>query len=293
MTMWKRWISLILALGIFTAMAMGSSSDTDTGTTNPIADAETAATEQEVTIEEQVLLDRDGVKITAMEYVEDDIFGAGIKVLVENTTDKDLGVGCKALIVNDFMISDLFSSTVAAGKKANETIYLSGSALEAAGITNVGQIEIYFYVYSADTYDTIFEADPVTIKTSSFDIMDSTPSEEGIVLYEGNGVKIVGKYVDEDSFWGTGVLLYLENNTDKKLVFSCEDMSINGFMVNPVFYGEVYAGRKAVDEITIFSSDLESNNITAIEEIEVKFHIYNSDTYDTLVETDPIKITVE
>ena len=63
-------------------MAMGSSSDTDTGTTNPIADAETAATEQEVTIEEQVLLDRDGIKITAMEYVEDDIFGAGIKVLL-------------------------------------------------------------------------------------------------------------------------------------------------------------------------------------------------------------------
>ena len=43
-------------------------------------------------------------------------------------------VGCKALIVNNYMISDLFASEIAAGKKANEVMYLSNSQLKAAGI---------------------------------------------------------------------------------------------------------------------------------------------------------------
>ncbi len=288
-------ISLIAALAIFAGMALGSSSDT--GETKPISGGENTPTENAVTnakttIEQQTLLDRDGLKITATEFVEDSIWGEGIKVLIESSADKDLGVNCKAVIVNDYMISDLFSSTIAAGKKANETIYLSSSALEAAGITNVGKIELYFHVYDADTYSGIFDADPVTIQTSAFENMDSQPEDTGNVLFEKDGIKIVGKYVNEDSFWGTAVLLYLENATGQNLTFACEDMSINGFMVDPLFYGEVYAGKKAVEEITILSTDLEENGITAIEELEVKFRIYNTETYDTVVETDPISIAV-
>jgi len=291
----KKIVSLIVALAIFAGMALGSSSDT--GETKPISGGESEATEnaavnEKTTIEQQVLVDRDGLKITAMEFVEDSIWGEGIKVLLENTSQKDLGVNCKAVIVNDYMISDLFSSTIAAGKKANETIHLSSSGLEAAGITNIGKIELYFHVYDSDTYDGIFDADPVTIQTSAFESMDSQAENTGNVLFEKDGIKIVGKYVEEDSFWGTAVLLYIENATDKNLTFSCEDMSINGFMVDPVFYAEVYAGKKAVEEITIFSTDLEENNISAIEELEVKFRVYNTESYDTVVETDPITINV-
>lgn len=287
----KKIISVIATLAIFAGMALASSSDN--GETKPISDgAENVATSEKITIEQQVLLDRDGLKITATEFVEDFIWGEGIKVLIESSAERDLGVNCKAVIVNDYMISDLFSSTIAAGKKANETIYLSSSALEAAGITNIGKVELYFHVYNPDTYEGLFDADPVTIQTSAFDNMDNQPEDAGNVLYEQEGIKIIGKYVNEDSFWGTAVLLYLENSTQKNVTFSCEDMSINGYMVEPLFYAEVFSGKKAVDEITIFSTDLEENNITEIETIEVKFRIFNSESYDTIVETDPIEITL-
>ena len=65
-------------------------------------------------------------------------------------------------------------------------------------------------------------------------------------------------------------------------------MSINGFMINPLYSTTVNGGKMSLDDITILSSDLESNGIESIEEVELKFHIYDADTYGTIVDTDPI-----
>jgi hypothetical protein len=48
-----------------------------------------------------------------------------------------------------------------------------------------------------------------------------------------------------------------------------------------------------MDTITLFSDDLEENDITSVEEIELKFRIYNSDTYDDIDETDAITFSVK
>jgi len=247
----------------------------------------------DVSIEEQVLVDQDGIKITALEYVKDSIWGDGIKVLIENETDKDVMVGCNALIVNDYMINDLFASEVAAGKKSNETIYLSSSELKAAGIDTVGRIEIYFHVYDTDSYDKIFDSDCVTIETSAIDSIDTTANDEGTELYNDGGIRIIGKTVDENSFWGTAILLYIENQSGNNVGISVDDLSINGFMFTPYFSTTVYDGKKCIDDITIMSSELEENGIESIDEVELKFRVYNSDSYETIAESDPITFSAK
>ena len=247
----------------------------------------------DVSIEEQVLVDQDGIKITALEYVKDSIWGDGIKVLIENETDKDVMVGCNALIVNDYMINDLFASEVAAGKKSNETIYLSSSELKAAGIDTVGRIEIYFHVYDTDSYDKIFDSDCVTIETSAIDSIDTTANDEGTELYNDGGIRIIGKTVDENSFWGTAILLYIENQSGNNVGISVDDLSINGFMLTPYFSTTVYDGKKCIDDITIMSSELEENGIESIDEVELKFRVYNSDSYETIAESDPITFSAK
>ena len=240
-----------------------------------------------VTIDEQVLFEQDGLKVTATEYVTDSIWGDGIKLLLENDGSTDVGVGCNALIVNDYMITDLFSSTVAAGKKANETLYLSSTGLQAAGIDTVGKIEVYFHTFDPDTFMTIKDVDCVTIQTSGFDTMDTTPNDAGQELYNENGIRIIGKYVDESSFWGAAVLLYIENNSGRNVIIQCDDMSINGFMITPFFSSTVYDGKKAIAEITLMSSELEENGIASVEEIELKFRFVD-DNFTSLAESDVI-----
>jgi hypothetical protein len=70
-------------------------------------------------------------------------------------------------------------------------------------------------------------------------------------------------------------------------------MSINGFMVTPLFSSTVNSGRMALDDITILSSDLEDNDIEVIEDIELIFNILNSNTYETIVDTDPISFSTK
>lgn len=49
----------------------------------------------------------------------------------------------------------------------------------------------------------------------------------------------------------------------------------------------------AVDELTIFSSDLEENNITSVDEVELKFSVMDNDSYQSLFKTDSISFTTK
>lgn len=244
-----------------------------------------------VTINQQVLVDQNNVRITALEYVTDRIWGDGIKILIENNLSQSISVGCKELIVNDYMITDLFSASVAAGKKSNEVIYLSSSELKASGIDTVGKIELYFTVYDPSTFQDIFETGAVTIKTSAYASMDTVPNDGGAVLYNKGGIKIVGKAVDKNSFWGTAIVFYCENNSGRNVTISASDVSINGYMMDPFFSMTVYNGKKAIDDMSIFSEDLKKNGITSINNVELRFNIYEEDTFRTIEETDVIRFS--
>lgn len=269
--------------------------ETEAGTDTPATEAPAQAPEKsgDITIEETKLIDQDGIIITAKSYESDLFMGDGIKLLLENNSDKDVMVGCNALIVNNYMINDLFACELAAGKKANETMYLSSTELKAAGIDSVGQVEIYFHVYDNATWDTIFDSEQVLIKTSAYDNMDVTADESGVELYNKNGIRILGKTVDENSFWGKAILLYAENESKKNVTISCDDLSINGFMMDPLFSCTVYSGKKAFNEITLMSSDLEANGIETVEDVELKFHIFDAKTFDTIDNSDAIKFSAQ
>ena len=298
-------LALVLSIIAITFTLLGCSSDTgqkksiaapgsapETGGGAESSGTGTDQTSADESINEQVLVDQDGIKITATEYVTDSIWGDGIKLMVENNSTKDYTIGCDALIVNDYMITDLFSADVAAGKKSNEVMYLSSTELKAAGIDTVGQIEMYFHAYDSN-WDNLFKNVYSKLEASEFANMDTTPNDEGQELYNANGVRIVGKTVDENSFWGTAILLYIENTSGQNVGINVDNMSINGYMMTPLFSTTVYDGKKSIDDITIMSSDLEANGITSVDQVELKFHVYNAESYDTIADSDAITFTAQ
>jgi len=261
-----------------TSSSSGASSD----------DSGDSAAKADITIEPQVLIDEDGLKVTAQEYVSDDIWGDSVKLLIENNGSSDIGLGCDAIAVNDYMVTNFFSATVAAGKKSNETLDLSSQDLEAAGIKNIGQIEAYFHTFDPDTYMTQKDYPVSVIKTSAFDQMDIPVNDDGTGLYNANGIRIVGKTVDENSFWGAAVLLYIENNSGQNVTIQCDDLSINGFMLTPMFSCDIINGKKALDTIDLSSTELEENGIESIDEVELKFVIFNTESWSDIDRTDAI-----
>ena len=83
--------------------AAGSGQDSSGGN-----GSDSASKGADTTIEEQVLYDGDGIRITAKEYVTDSIWGDGIKVLLENDTDNDImGMSAASRSISTLMIRTL------------------------------------------------------------------------------------------------------------------------------------------------------------------------------------------
>ena len=84
-----------------------------------------------VTIEETVLLDESGIKITAT-GLEDGWLGTDLKLLIENNGDTNVTVQARNSSVNGFMVDTMMSEDVVAGKKANTTLTFSTGGLKEA-----------------------------------------------------------------------------------------------------------------------------------------------------------------
>ncbi|MGN1418144.1 MAG: hypothetical protein ACI4W6_02325 [Acutalibacteraceae bacterium] len=244
-----------------------------------------------VAINEQVLFENDKYKITATSLDEDGFFGADINVLIENNSDKSITVQAESCSVNGIMVDAIFSADIAAGKKDNNSITLSSTDLEAANITTIKDIELVLSIYDFDSWDAIVKSEKIKIQTTADNSYVQPVDDSGFLAYEDDNVKIVVKKLNSsDSFWGSDLYLYIENNSDKSLTVQANDVSVNGFMVDPMFSCEIDAGKKAFDTISFFETDLENNSITDITNIELKFHIIDTETFDTVKDTDAIEI---
>ena len=178
-------------------------------------------------------------------FSNDSIFGPGLKVLIENNSDKAVTVQVRNLSINDVMIEALLSSDVEANKKANDEITFMSSQLKDANISTIQKIEFSFHIFDSENWEDSFESDMILIETESDPEYIQEYDDSGFLAYDENDLKIVMKKVSsEDSFWGADVFVYIENNSDNNITVQARDVSINGFMVEPIFSSDIVAGKK-------------------------------------------------
>lgn len=259
-------------------------------------DEETEEAEKEeasvanVTVEETVLLDESGIKITAT-GLEDGWFGTDLKLLIENNSEKDVTVQARNSSVNGFMVDTMMSEDVVAGKKANTTLTFSTSGLKEADITTVANMEFAFHIIETESWDTYLDSAVIVVETSAAEGYEQSVDDSGTVFYDADGIKIVGKGLSNDeSIFGPGLIVYIENNSEKNITVQARDTSVNGFMLEPMMSQDVVSGKKAITAVTFFSSDLEENGIEDITEIETSFHVFDMDNWDGIVDTEAIVI---
>lgn len=206
-------------------------------------------------IEETVLIDENGVKVTAksLEYTEDQ---AELTLVIENNSERNytfysgtLGYSCNSM--NGYMIDDgYFNTDVAAGKKANEVMKFDLKQLMAFGINEIADVQIGIGMNDEDYNETHFE--PVQIKTplaEKYDYKKDTyqaAMKNKVVetlygmkllsysdkeLYNKNGLKIVSEAVIEKSGGERAVFVEIVNDTAETLHSSFSDISLNNLVV--------------------------------------------------------------
>lgn len=236
-----------------------------------------------VSIEETVLLEEAGVKITA-KSISDGLFGAEVKLLIENNSGKDLVVQTRNTAVNGFMVDSILSAQVRSGKKANESLTFVSADLERSGIEKVAQMEFSFHIFTSDNWETYLDSQPVTVNTSIFPTYQQKIDDSGETVYEENGVKIVVRGLTTGVL-GPEIEVYMENTGDKAVLVQVRDISVNGFLMEPVFFRQIPPGKRVLDGIVLLEGDLEKNGVEKIEGAELSFVILDGDNWDTLAES--------
>ena len=313
----SRVLAVLCAATVFMGLAMGSGSSSDidkeivsaetkteekdpgmelasTGekTTEEDANAsEENQPENSITVDEIVLLDQNDIKITAT-GMEDGFMGTELKVLIENNGSKSVTVQTRNSCVNGYMVETMISSEVAAGKKVNDSIVFYTSELKDCGIDTFATMEFSFHIFDSETWDTVLDSENIVVNTSAAATYVQEYDDSGDVIFEQDGIKIVAKGVSsKDSIFGPGLILYIENNSDKNITVQARDTSVNGFMIDTVMSDDIIVGKKAITALTFFSSSLEENGIDKIEDMEFILHIFDMDTWNTIVDTDVISLT--
>ena len=97
-----------------------------------------------------------------------------------------------------------------------------------------------------------------------------------VVLKDDENVTVRIEAVETDNIWGYTLKVFLENKTDKELMFTVNNVSVNGFLCDPLWAATVDAGMKANEEISFSESDFEKNNIENVEQITFTLRIYDN-----------------
>ena len=99
------------------------------------------------------------------------------------------------------------------------------------------------------------------------------------VVVDENNVRFEVTGIDPDGDWGYTIAALVENNTDKTMMFSIDQASINGIMMDPFWAEEVAPGKKSNVSISWFESDFEEAGINPedVSAIEFELRIHDSE----------------
>ena len=119
---------------------------------------------------------------------------------------------------------------------------------------------------------------------------ETTPAQvtEG-VLYESETVRITFTG-EEESYGDIDLNMQIENLTDKSITVTANNISVGDVMVEAYLYADISAGKTAKEAMSFYSEDMEIHNINELGTVEFSFIVSDSDTYETIEETEYVTL---
>lgn len=238
---------------------------------------------------EQTVVDNDACKIVVTGLDPEGLWGYDVDVYLENKSeDVKYTYTLEYAAVNGLEMMTFMSEEVAAGKKANSNFTLDTDDLEEAGLTvdDVTDITLNFRVYDSDDWsadDAANETVHIYPNGKSEAVKyEREPQDTDIVLMDTGDFSVTVTRCYVDDVWGYTAELYLVNNTDQEVLFNAENVSVNGFMIDPYWAATAHPGCCIYSTMSWDSDDFESNDITDVEEIELELSVMDSNTWDDL-----------
>ena len=288
----------LLAAASVSLIACGDTSGENAGSSSEETAKNSESTDasgMEITFESKQVADNDDCSITITGIDADGwLSDLTLSAELENkSSDVNYIFSIESAYINGVDADPYWAESVAAGKSAVDTIAFDTETLSAYGIESATDIELTFLVYNEDDWSEDYVVDK-TVHIYPYGkenavAYERESLESDTVLMDNDSVTVILTGYEADDTWGEYCLyVYLVNNTDKDVMFSIDDASVNGYMADPFWAYSVNAGKSAFSTIAYTESTLEEIGIadmeTEIETIEFSLTAYDDDSMDTFAE---------
>lgn len=240
--------------------------------------------EKETDIE---IFKNDKAGATVIGYGEDEIHDYYISLYLENkSSDTDYIFDIDVCAVNSVEVKSAGAFTVPSGKVALEKFYITEAALTEIGITDITDIFLDMKVYNENSWDEEYVADAsVNIypkgKDKAVPYVREAKDTDTVIADNSEVSIIVTGLSDNDVLSCQDLNFYFINKTDKELMLTIEEVSVNGNMMDPFFATSVLPGFSKFSNASWFDEDLSENGIDEITEIVFTMIVRDENDWDS------------
>lgn len=143
-------------------------------------------------------------------------------------------------------------------------------------------------VSETEASETSEDTTPTSTPTPASEVSAQEPEDstvldsvaQDVVLVDDENCTMTLVSVSPNNAWGYTWNVFMENKTDKNLMFSLDNVSINGVMCDPFWATIVSAGKKSNEEISWMTEDFEQLGITDVTVVEFDLSIYDDDDWN-------------
>lgn len=236
--------------------------------------------------ENQVIVDNESATFILTKVEQSEHLGMQLHVQCVNKTDRALIFSWDMVSVCGYMYDPFWAEEVAAGKTANSTVDLDTYALEKMGILSVDEVSFTLRIYDSEDWMEepivleVFTVYPtgMNAETVRYPVREETAGQ--VVVVDDENVRFVIEWADGEDSYAYTVYAYMENKTDKNLMFAWDLVSVNGIMADPFWATMVSAGKNACSAINFYRSDLEANGITNVSEIDFTLTVTDYENWE-------------
>ena len=176
-------------------------------------------------------------------------------------------------------------ATVLPYSQAARTMSFDADDLEALGVEQPTDVEFELRIGEYDDYSNVLFEDYVAyypLGEAAATQAVRAPQPTDLPIYSDEYASVTGLSVVPSNDWGEFCIdVLLENYTDASVMFSIDDVYLNGVECDPYWASSVAPGKKKISTISWNSSALESAGLTpdSISSISFRARIYNNDDW--------------
>ncbi len=243
-------------------------------------------------IEEQSVYEKGGLTIKAKEIRYDTVNGAQIMLGVRNDSGKELLIQNNYTVVNGFMIKPEIEIKIAPRKKAEMPISLPYLSLALADIHSLREMMLSLRIMDSKTFEVVDTTDAVKLSLKGTIKQTAEYDATGKVAYNDKGVKIILQGVKRDTLFNCDsvVKVYMENNTNRTVAVQNKKLTVNGYDITATMTTMLLPGKRAVDVIELFDSELDEHGVTSLDSVDVAFEINDYEKWETVAATKSVSV---